>query len=144
MNFYADPANDLPSPFKPKRCIFYTQGLKVYGQIPYILQRQLQAEFFSNNAPFMGGRLVGPTAEPNYTVIPYQRRDGQAHSQGAIAGLIKWLLEGKGFEWAVAADFEREICGWNVGQSESRTWIPAVTDDGQAEFIRLLAAGGTE
>ena len=118
----------MPSPFKPKRCIFYAQGLKVYGQIPYILQRQLQAEFFSNNAPFMGGRIVAPTSEANYTVVPYRRRDGQPHSQAAIDALIVWLYEGKGLEWAVAVDFEADIRGWNAWQQAAQTWVPAADD----------------
>jgi len=140
MNFYADPANDLPSPFKPKRCIFYTQGLKVYGQIPYILQKRLQAEFYSNNMPCLGGRIVAPTAEANYTVVPYRRRDEQPHSQEAIDELLTWLYEGKGFEVAIAADFDKSICDWNAFQMPPETWIPAEED--YQDMIRGLLGDG--
>ena len=141
MSFYADPSQDLPALWKPKRCIFYAQGLKIYGQIPYILQRRLQAEFFSNNAPAFGGRIIAPTVEQNYTVVPYRRRDGAPHSQGTIDTLMDWLFADKGLEWAIAKDFDREIRGWNAYQMPPQTWIPT-TEETQSEFVRLLTDGG--
>ena len=78
--YFADPRVDLPQPWKEKRIIFYAQGVKIYGQIPYILQRRLQAEFYSNNLPWLGVRLIGPTFESNYTLVRYHRKDGQYHS----------------------------------------------------------------
>jgi hypothetical protein len=105
MAYFANPQEDLPQPWKRKRILFYAQGLKVYGQIPYILQRRLQAEFISNNAPFMGARLIAPTAEQNYTLVRYYREDGRRHSEATLEALLDWLYADKGFEWGIAKNF---------------------------------------
>lgn len=133
MTYYADPKNDLPQPWKQKRIIFYAQGLKIYGQIPYILQRRLQAEFYSNNASFMGARLIAPTMENNYTLVHYRRADGQRHSDTILEALLDWLYNDKGFKWAIAKDFFKRIDlpnFWNwppetfvLGESEHRPGI---------------------
>jgi hypothetical protein len=110
MAFFANPQEDLPQPWKLKRIIFYAQGLKIYGQIPYVLQRRLQGEFYSNNAPFMGMRLIVPTFENNYTLVRYHRlKDGKRHSEIALESLLDWLYSDEGFEWAIAKDFFRQI-----------------------------------
>lgn len=110
MTFFANPSQDLPQPWKQKRIIFYAQGLKIYGQLPYILQRRLQGEFFSNDMSFMGGRLWGPSFENNYTLVRYRRaKDGKRHSDVALEALLDWLYADKGFEWAIAKDFHRRI-----------------------------------
>lgn len=126
MPFYADPQEDLPQPWKRKRIVFYAVGMKIYGQIPYILQRRLGAEFYSNNAPFLGGRLIAPTLERNYTVVPYHRDDGTRHNDEILESLMGWLIEGEGFEWAIAGprDFNKEIRRWNAWESPPDTWIP--------------------
>lgn len=110
MTYYANPTKDLPQPWKQKRIIFYAQGLKIYGQIPYILQRRLQGEFYSNNVPVLGCRLIGPTMEDNYTLVRYRRpKDGKRHGDAALEALLDWLYADKGFEWAIAKDFFRRI-----------------------------------
>lgn len=125
MSFYADPGRDLPAPWKLKRVLFYRDGMKIYGQIPYILQRKLRAKFYSNNAPiFGGGRIVGPTLERNYTVVPYRRADGRPHRQEALSDLFDWLWTDKGFEWAIAVDWHKQIEGWNVFNVPPETFVP--------------------
>jgi hypothetical protein len=141
MSFYADPRKDLPAPWKEKRVVIYRQGLKIYGQIPYILQRRLQAEFFSNNAPFMGSRLLAPTGEDNYTLVPWRSKDGRTHSQEAVRALLDWLYADKGFTWAVAAapEFYERQDEWNAWKEPPRTWVPAQESHYPA-FTRLLTA----
>lgn len=141
MSFYADPRQDLPSPIKPKRVIFYAQGLKIYGQIPYILARRLGAKFYSNNMPILGsGRIIAPSGEPNYTVVPYRREDGQLHSEKTMKALLEWLKAGKGFEWAVAdeAEFFNNICTWTAWNRPPKTWVPGngTSDD---EILPMLS-----
>ena len=136
-SYWANPQTDLPAPWKEKGIIFYAQGLKVYGQIPYLLQRRLQAEFFSNNAPIFGARIVAPTREHNYTVIPYRREDGNPHSRKAIKALLDWLYSDKGFVWAIAKDFGDNIKTWNAWRSKPETWAPA--EEMPPQLLRLLS-----
>lgn len=124
MTYFADPREDLPAPWKPKRVIFYAQGLKIYGQIPYVLQRRLQAEFVSNDVSFFGGRLVGPTAERNYTLVRYCRQDGQSHGDAALEALLDWLYADKGFEWAIALDYHKRIDLPNLFNWPPEVWMP--------------------
>lgn len=145
MAFFANTREDLPEPWKRKRIIFYAQGLKIYGQIPYILQRRLQGEFYSNNAPFMGGRIIAPTMEQNYTLVRYHRNNGKHQGNVALEALLDWLYADKGFEWAIAKDFHRRIDlpnFWN--------WPPEIfvsgTSENRSDIKQLLfgcARGGT-
>lgn len=136
-SYWANPQTDLPAPWKAKAIIFYAQGLKVYGQIPYILQQRLQAEFYSNNAGLWGGRLCAPSFERNYTVVPYRRKDGNPHRQEIIKALLDWLYADKGFEWAIAKDFHRKIDLPNF-----YNWPPDIWEMGKpeqrSEFAKLL------
>lgn len=126
MTFYADSRYDLPAPWKQKSIIFYAQGLKIYGQIPYLLQKRLQAVFYSNNAPaFFGGRIIAPTMENNYTVIPYRRQDSKFHSLAVIQSLLDWLYKDKGFRWGIAVNFHDNICEWNAWKESPETFVPA-------------------
>lgn len=139
MAFYANPAKDLPAPWEEKRIIFYAEGLKIYGQIPYILQRKLQAEFISNDVVGGMGRLIGPSGERNYTLVPYRREDGERHSESTIEALLDWLYEDRGFEWAIAApgEFERrDLRLVNWFQSPPETIVPAGPEHRQ--LIRRL------
>lgn len=143
MAYYADPNADLPAEWKLKRAIFYACSLKVYGQIPYILQRRLGAEFISNIAsgPF-GGRVVAPTGEDNYTVVPYRRADGECQSDEALAAFLSWLEADAGYEWAIAApgEFERrDLRQPNWWRKPPQTWIPDPAQ-GAATLRRLIAA----
>lgn len=118
---------DQPQPWKRKRLIFYQSGIKVYGQIPYILQRRLQAEFISNESSFLGGRIVGPTAEKNYTFVPFRRGDGSEQSPEAVQALLDWLLADAGCEYAIAEDGEferRDLTLVNWFQAPPETWVP--------------------
>jgi hypothetical protein len=124
MTYFANPREDLPAPWKPKRIIFYAQGLKIYGQIPYILQRRLQAEFISNDVGVLGGRLVGPTAECNYTLVRYRRQDDKPHSDAVLEALLDWLCADRGFEWAIALDYYKHIDLPNLFNWPPETWVP--------------------
>ena len=102
MNF-ADPLTDLVAVNGgKKKVIIYARGLKIYGQIPFLLQRRLQGRFISNHVGFMGGSLIFPTMESNYTYIPWRRPDGRKHSDKAVSALLEWLLSGSGYSWAIA------------------------------------------
>lgn len=143
MAYYADPQTDLPSPWKPKRVIFYAAGLKVYGQIPYILQRRLQAEFISNSAPgIFGGRILAPTGEVNYTIVPRRRADGRPHGAAAVQQLLDWLMSDAGFEWGVAVpgEYERgDLRLPNWWNEEPITFVPGA--DGGREKLLILLGG---
>lgn len=140
--YYADPARDLPAPWKPKKCVFYAEGLKIYGQIPYILQLALEAEFYSNDTSiFGGGRLIGPTQEPNYTVVPYRRANGRPHRESSLKALFDWLYADRGFEWAFAAEFWRHIREWNLFNSEPEIFVPGTPEQRQ-EIVKHLFLEG--
>jgi len=143
MTFYANPHRDLPAPWKQKRAIFYAQGLKVYGQIPYILQRRLGAEFFSNSGTIFGGAslLTTSSMEDNYTVVPYRQRDGTLHSQEVLNTLYKWLMADKGFQWAIAVDFHVNIKQWNAWNWPPETWIPGEPEQKEMLVQLFLVSG---
>ena len=144
MTFYANPRRDLPAPWKQKRAIFYAQGLKIYGQIPYILQRCLGAEFFSNSGTIFrsASLLTVSSMEDNYTVVPYRRTDGAFHSHEVLDTLYKWLLADKGFQWAVAVEFHADIKQWNAWNRPPETWIPGEPE--QQEAFTQLFLGATD
>lgn len=142
MSYYADPKRDLPAPWKLKRVLFYREGMKIYGQIPYILQRRLKARFYSNNAPLLGGRVIGPTLERNYTVIPYRRPDGRPHSQEALAALFDWLWSDQGFEWAIAVEWHKHIQEWNVFNAPPMTFVPGKRQIQDALIETFFLEGG--
>lgn len=98
---YAHPG-DLPAPWKPKLAVVYAAGLKIYGCLPYLLQRRLQARFNSSEVGGGGMRVFGPTWEPNYTIVPWRRDDGALHSPENLKALIQWLESGKGYIWVIA------------------------------------------
>lgn len=145
MTYYCDPAEDLPAPWKPKRVVFYRQGIKLYGAIPYILQRRLDAEFISNNASALGTRIIAPTGEANYTLVRYQRANGRPHSQAALQALLDWLYADKGFEWSIATPeyFNDRLDLPNWWQSPPRTFVPAEAAEA-AKFMGWLIAGPEE
>ncbi len=102
MISYAE-ADDIPSPYKPKLAVVYAQGLKIYGAIPYLLTKRLQARFISREiGGFLGGRIIGPASEPNYTIVPWRREDGALHTPEALQALMRWLESGKGYVWVIA------------------------------------------
>lgn len=123
MISYAKPT-DAPATWKVKKCVFYAEGLKIYGQIPYRLQFLLDAKFISSTFSGMGSIFSVPTLEPNFTLIPYRQKNGEPHLQSAIDELLQWLLEGKGYEWGVAEDFNREFYSINMMERTSNTWAP--------------------
>ncbi len=141
MPYFAS-KDDLPVPWKVKRIIFYRRGLKVYGQIPYILQRRLQAKFVSNTASLWGAKIVAPTGEDNYTIIPYRREDGQPHTDMAIESFLVWLYRDKGFEFGVAApeNFNDKLDLPNWWQSPPKLLKLADNDD-RPILAGLLLAG---
>ena len=98
---YAQPG-DLPDDYKPKLVVVYAAGLKIYGCLPYLLQRRLQARFNSSEVGGGGMRVFGPTWEPNYTIVPWRRDDGALHSPENLKALIQWLESGKGYIWVIA------------------------------------------
>ena len=120
-------SNDQPQAWKAKRLIFYQVGIKIYGQIPYILQKRLGATFISSESSFMGGRIIGPTFEDNYTIVPYRRSDGTEQKPEAINALLDWLLSDRGCEYtiAIAGEFERsDLLRVNWLQMPPETWTP--------------------
>ena len=140
--FRADLNNDLPAAWKPKRIIFYAQGLKIYGLIPHILNRRLKGEFISNHyvhssGVFRGAGMLAPTGEANYTVIPYCQKPEHAQM------LLDWLYEDKGFEWAIASaqDWNENLREWNAYKEPPSVWVPASNDQGWREGFRQALAG---
>jgi hypothetical protein len=146
MAFYANPQKDLPTPWQQKRVIFYAAGLKIYGQIPYVLQRRLQAQFISNCGTLaMGGLLFGPSWEDNYTMVPRRRADGQPHKPEALAALLDWLYADKGFEFAIAdpesGEWQRkDLWMINLWNSRPRTFAPGI-EESKAIFQKFLGDG---
>ena len=134
---YADPHNDLPASWRQKRVIFYQQGLKIYGQIPYLLQRRLQATFVSNVVSTRMSVIAAPTGEDNYTLVPYRRSDGTSHRLENIEALMDWLYGDSGFEWSIAVPGEyerRDLLTANWFNRPPETWLPA-------EGYRTLLSG---
>jgi hypothetical protein len=142
MTYLCNPRFDLPEKWKCKRVIFYAQGLKVYGEMPYLLKRKLKAEFFSNHfafgGAFRGASMMPPSAEFNYTVIPYRQKPEY------IASLLDWLFADAGFEWAIAApeDFKRNIrCSTAFSDGPPQTWVPANNNKGWKEGFEKAMNG---
>lgn len=128
MTFYASP-RDVPAAWERKKIIFYEMGLKIYGQIPYILSRRLQAKFISNNTSFMGGRITASTGEDNYTIIPRLRDDGEPHSPASIEALLEWLQKDAGYSWGVASNIDgewerKDLLYANFWNDAPATYIP--------------------
>lgn len=142
MTYHCDPSRDLPVAWKPKRVIVYRQGLKIYGCLPYILARRLDAEFISNNASALGARIVAPTMEDNYTLVRYRRRDGRPHRREAVQALLDWLYADRGFEWAVAAPefFDDRLDLVNWWQAPPETFVPG-SEAAAQQFAGALLAG---
>lgn len=145
MTYYADPSKDLPVPWKSKRIVIYAQGLKIYGQIPYILQRRLQAQFISNSMSCLGSRIVAPSGEDNYTIIPWRRVDGEQHTITAMDALLDWLYTDKGFEVAVATRryFYDRLDLPNMWQSPPHVFIPTL-EQSRSLFRLALTSGKIE
>jgi hypothetical protein len=146
MAFLANPQNDLPAPWKEKRVIFYAAGLKIYGQIPYILQRQLQGQFISNHGTMrMGGSLWGPSWEDNYTMIPRHRADGKPHAAATLGKLLNWLYGDKGFKFAIAdpesGEWQRtDLWMINLWNERPRAFAPGAEETKQI-FQKFLGEG---
>lgn len=121
MPYYADLNADVPAPYKPKKVVFYRQGLKIYGLLPYRLQRLLKAQFFSNSMSWGRVRISGGTFEANWTAIPYQQ------SQENMSTLLDWLYSEAGFQVALAspAHWNDDIFSPNVARMPPETWYPA-------------------
>lgn len=137
MSYRADLHRDLPSTRNPTRVIFYQQGLKVYGLLPYLINRKVKGEFYSNyyvhdSGWFAGSGIVAHTNEPNYTVVPYSQSPETAKL------LWDWLHSDAGFEWAIASkqEFYRNICQANIANVEPETWCPIGNPDG---FARVMS-----
>lgn len=133
MSYYANPQSDLPSPFRRKRVLFYALGLKIYGQIPYILSRRLRARFISNQIGFMGGRLAFPSGEENWTAVPYQQKPEVAEM------LFAWLKEDAGFEWGIAREWDDDIHAPNAWRTPPHTWVPGI--EGMKEGFQRVLGG---
>lgn len=137
MPYYADFEHDLPDTCKPKRVIFYQQGLKVYGLIPYILARKLHAQFFSGSVSWGNVRVSMGSLEHNWTAIPYEQTPEK------VKMLLDWLYQDKGFEVAIASreDWNDSIFSSNVFRIPPHVWCPI--DGGVREgFLQIV--GGTE
>lgn len=83
---------DLPSEKKYKEIIFYPKHLKIYGILPYLLNRKVSGRFCST---------ISRCAEPNFTVITYNQ------SPEVVRELFEWLSEGVGFNWSIASYGEK-------------------------------------
>lgn len=130
MTAYASP-DDIPNPYKAKLVIVYAQGLKIYGQIPYLLARRLHAIFVSNQNSFMGGGTIWfPSAEDNFTAVPWRRPDGEPHSPETIQALTGWLQSGKGAIYLVAApeNFNDSLTRFTPWRGTPKVWQPKESD----------------
>jgi len=133
MPYYADLSNDLPAPYKRKRVIFYRQGLKIYGLLPYILQRKLKAQFFSGTVSWGNVRISAGSLEENWTAVSY------ASVREYMDALLDWLSSDPGFEVAIASrdDWEDSIFSANVFRYPPKTWYPM---DGEIKkgFLQIV------
>lgn len=137
MTYYANLERDLPSPYHRKRVIFYRQGLKIYGLLPYLLQHKLKAQFFSGSFRVGGSgfprmRLSAGSFESNWTAIPYQQPPEH------IAALLDWLYSEKGFEAAIATEdyWDDNIFSANVFRMPPHTWYP-VDHEARQGFLQI-------
>jgi hypothetical protein len=143
MAFRCDPPQDLPQAWKPKRIIFYDQGLKVYGVLPYFLNRRLEGEFYSNcyvhsSGAFRGHGMIAPAYESNYTLVPYTQKQEYAKA------LLEWLSQDTGFEWAIASprDFNIDLRhGTAFTQRNPEVWVPAQNEQGWSEGFTKAMQG---
>jgi len=133
--YYGDLYDDLPKASKCKRAVFYSRGLKVYGMLPHLLNRRLKGEFRSNHVANGPLQAIAPTLEANYTVVPY--RQSPANTQR----LMDWLLDGVGFEWAIASpqDWSQDILLGNAFQYPPKVWHPSPQGEQREGFARALA-----
>ena len=133
MTSYAAP-EDIPTPYRAKLVVIYARGLKIYGQIPYLLAKRLEAQFISNEISIAGGGSIwGGTAEPNWTVVPSRRDDGQPHTPETLQALIDWLQADKGFVATVATpEYYYDRLDSNWGRQAPRVFQPTgYTSDSQ-------------
>lgn len=130
---------DLPGDHKPKLVVVYAAGLKIYGALPYLLQRRLQARFNSSEISTGGLRMFGPSWEPNYTVVPWRRYDGQPHTPETLQALAGWLQSGKGFTWVVAApeNFHDRLDA-HFFRSRPHVWQPEAAQTNPEGLLALL------
>lgn len=137
MTYYADMSIDQPTEYKTKRAIFYQQGLKVYGLLPYILQRKLHAQFFSNSTSWGRVRISTGSLELNWTAIPYQQ------SLENVNALLDWLYADKGFEVALANPerWQDTIFAGNFGNMPPQTWYP-IGKETRSGYMRVI--GGNQ
>jgi hypothetical protein len=143
MAFRCDPPQDLPTVWKPKRIIFYAQGLKIYGVLPYLLNRRLKGEFYSNHfvqgsGAFRGMGMIAPAYECNYTVIPHTQKPEHAKA------LLEWLSQDAGIEWAIASpqDFNLNIrCSTAFSDRHPEVWVPVENDQGWSEGFTQAMQG---
>jgi hypothetical protein len=143
MSFRCDFSQDVPALWKPKRIIFYSQGLKIYGLLPHILNRRLKGEFYSNyfvqsSGAFRGAGMIAPAQEFNYTYVPYTQKPAHAKA------LLEWLSEDKGFEWAIASaqDFNLNIrCSTAFSDRHPEVWVPAENEQGWNEGFTKAMQG---
>lgn len=84
---------DIPDDRKPKRIVFYANGLKIYGVLPFVLNRKLNGKFCSG--------LKGSGDEDNYTIVGYSQTPTR------VQELADWLYGGAGVEWGIAETIER-------------------------------------
>jgi hypothetical protein len=143
MAFRCDPPQDLHQVWKSKRIIFYAQGLKIYGVLPYILNRRLKGKFYSNyyvhsSGAFRGHGMIAPAYELNYTVVPYTQKPDYAKA------LLEWLWQDAGFEWAIASprDFRNELRhGTAFSSRDPEIWVPAQNETGWSEGFEKAMQG---
>jgi hypothetical protein len=143
MSFRCDFAQDLPEKWKPKRIIFYAQGLKIYGLLPHFLNRRLKGEFYSNNfvqssGSFRGMGMIAPACEFNYTFIPYTQKPEYAKA------LLEWLSQDAGLEWAIASpqDFNLNIrCSTAFSDQYPEVWCPAQNEQGWSKGFTQAMQG---
>jgi hypothetical protein len=141
MSFKCNFSEDIPDKSKQKRIIFYQQGFKIYGLLPYILNRKLKGEFYSNHfthdsGAFRGMGVIAPAYELNYTVVPYSQDSVKAKL------LIDWLLDGSGFEWAIALDFHADIKqGTAFTNKNPDIWAPGKHDGGWSDGFPVAMKG---
>lgn len=104
--------DDTPANSKPKICLLYAAGMKIYGVLPHLLNMQVGGQFVSN----MMGPWVLPTGESNYTIVRYRRKDGTPHSPSATSALRAWLMAGAGCEvyGVLPPHFYRSLDGPNA------------------------------
>lgn len=143
MAFRCDPSQDLPQACNPKRIIFYDQGLKIYGVLPYLLNRRLKGEFYSNyyvhsSGAFCGHGMIAPAYEFNYTLVPYTQKP--EHSKA----LLEWLWQDASFEWAIASpqDFNNDLRkGPAFSNRNPEVWVPAENKQGWGEGFTKAMQG---